>query len=461
MMQNIKNNVNQVGNSMEALADFLKHNGITEVESIFPDMTGNARGKFYPTKKFLIEKGGRIPESVLVQTVSGDWADNHYELVDPADRDMILVPDTNSLCIVPWADEPTAQVINDCYTNKGELHPLASRSVLKNVLNLYSQQGLEPVIAPEVEFYLVHQNLDPDCEIQPATGRSGRKETARQSYSIDAVNEFNPVIDTLYNYCGAQDLNVDTLVHESGAAQMEINFLHGDALNLADQVFLFKRTLRETAMKHNIYATFMAKPMQNEPGSSMHIHQSLIDSKTKQNLFAGDKTGQFSDIFYHYMGGLQQYTRNVISLYAPNVNSYRRFTPEMAAPVNFDWGVDNRTAGLRAPESSLENTRIENRFPGADCNPYLAIAASLACGYLGIEQKLKPEAANQGFAAEGQIEISRSLEEGLRMLEDCPAVQKIIGKHFVEAYIGVKRAEFETFNQVISSWEREFLLMTV
>jgi len=221
---------------MEAIKRFLTDNLITEVESTLPDMTGNARGKFYPTKKFLDEKGGRIPETLLVQTVTGDWADNHYDIVDPSDRDMVLTPDANTIRLVPWANEPTAQVINDCYTVEGELHPLASRSVLKKVLALYEKEGLKPVIAPEVEFYLIQKNNDPDSELKPAIGRSGRRETARQSYSIDAVNEFDPVIDTLYQYCEAQGLDVDTLIHETGAAQMEINFLHGDPLDLADQV---------------------------------------------------------------------------------------------------------------------------------------------------------------------------------------------------------------------------------
>jgi glutamine synthetase len=449
---------------MEALARFLSENAITEVESTLPDMTGNARGKFYPTKKFLDEKGGRIPETLLVQTVTGDWAANHFDIVDASDRDMILQPDPNTLRVVPWANEPTAQVINDCYTSEGELHPLSCRSILRKVLALYEQEGLKPVIAPELEFYLVQKNIDPDYDLKPAIGRSGRRETARQSYSIDAVNEFDPLIDTLYNYCEAQGLDVDTLIHETGAAQMEINFLHGNPLDLADQVFVFKRTLREAAMKHGVYATFMAKPMQNEPGSSMHIHQSLIDIETGENIFASKGSDdKFSERFYHYVGGLQKYTPNAISFFAPNVNSYRRFAPDISAPVNMKWGIDNRTTGLRAPEAPPVATRIENRFPGADCNPYLAIAASLACGYLGLKEQLQPTKPTTDAAAEegDAVELARSLEEGLRLLEESPALREIMGSQFVEAYIGVKRAEFETFHKVISSWEREYLLLNV
>lgn len=447
---------------MTEFETFLKEHAITEVESTLADMTGNARGKFYPTFKFLAEKTGRIPETVLVQSVTGDWADNHYDIVDASDRDMVLKPDPNTLRMVPWADEPTAQVINDCYTTDGRLHPLSSRTILRHILSLYEKEGWQPVIAPEVEFYLIDPNTDPDYELKPAAGRSGKRETSRRSYSIDAVNEFNTIIDTLYSYCEAQNLDVDTLIHESGAAQMEINFIHGDPLDLADQVFVFKRTLREAALKHGVYATFMAKPMRDEPGSSMHIHQSLTDAKTGKNVF--DDNGEPSALFYHYLGGLQQYTPNAISFFAPNVNSYRRFSPEMAAPINMNWGFDNRTAGLRIPYAVPEATRIENRFPGADCNPYLAIAATLACGYLGIKQQLKPTDPIQGNVPPSEypeVEIARTLEEGLRLLEDCEPLCDILGKDFVTAYMGVKRSEFETFNRVISSWEREHLLLNV
>ncbi|AWX99009.1 glutamine synthetase [Marinomonas primoryensis] len=447
---------------MTAFEAFLKEHAITEVESTLADMTGNARGKFYPTFKFLAEKTGRIPETVLVQSVTGDWADNHYDIIDASDRDMVLKPDPNTLRMVPWADEPTAQVINDCYTTDGNLHPLASRTILRHILSLYEKEGLKPIIAPEVEFYLIQPNTDPDYELKPAVGRSGKRETSRRSYSIDAVNEFNGIIDTLYSYCEAQNLDVDTLIHESGAAQMEINFIHGDPLDLADQVFVFKRTLREAALKHGVYATFMAKPMKDEPGSSMHIHQSLVDVKTGKNVF--DDNGKPSELFYHYLGGLQKFTPNAISFFAPNVNSYRRFSPEMAAPINMNWGFDNRTAGLRIPFAPPEATRIENRFPGADSNPYLAIAATLACGYLGMKQKIQPTDPvknNEPPSDYPEVEIARTLEEGLRLLEECEPLCDILGNDFVTAYMGVKRSEFETFNRVISSWEREHLLLNV
>jgi glutamine synthetase len=315
------------------------------------------------------------------------------------------------------------------------------------------------VIAPEMEFYLVARNEDADYELVPPVGRSGRRETARLSYSIDAVAEFEDFVEDMYDYADAQELDVDTLIHENGAAQMEINFRHGDPLSLADQVFVFKRTVRETAHKYNMYATFMAKPMKNEPGSAMHIHQSLLDA-SGNNVFV-DANGEHSAALLSYIAGLQRYTPELISLYAPNVNSYRRLAPDISAPINLNWGLDNRTCAFRVPHSELAATRVENRFPGADANPYLAIAASLASGLLGMQEKLTPSAPHQGTANEDSVEVARTLEEGLRNLGSTPAVRELFGDLFLRAYTAVKLDEFEEFNRVISSWEREHLLLQV
>lgn len=444
---------------VDSIDKWLKENGITEVECLVPDMTGNARGKFIPAHKF-IKEDSRLPESILVQTVTGEYVDEHWDLVQPLDSDMLLEPDPSSVRIVPWAEEPTAQIIHDCYLRNGDPHPMATRNVLKKVLALYEKEGWTPVVAPEVEFYLVSQNTDPDYELSPPPGRSGRREIVRQSYSIDGCNEYEPIVNDMYRYCEAQGLDVDTLIHESGAAQLEINFLHGNALDLADQVFTFKRTMRETAFRHGIYATFMAKPMTNEPGSAMHIHQSVID-KNGNNIFVNADASE-SDLFRYYIGGLQRYIPNTISFFAPNVNSYRRFAKDIAAPVNLEWGYDNRTAGIRVPDSSPAGKRVENRFPGVDVNPYLAFAASLACGYLGMKKKINPTPPCEGHASEdGEIELPRNLLQALNLLTECPDLDEVFGADFIRAYAAVKMEEFEAFNRVITSWEREYLLLNV
>jgi glutamine synthetase len=445
---------------IDAIRTWLETNAISEVECLVPDMTGNARGKFIPAHQFLSRADLKLPESIMIQTVTGEYTDEHWDFVEPTDTDMLLVPDPDSLRKVPWAREPTAQIIADCYKATGEPHPLASRNVLKHILRLYEEAGLRAQVAPEVEFFLVHKNTDPDYELMPPKGRSGRREVARMSFSIDAVAEFEDFVEDMYDFANAQALDVDTLIHENGAAQLEINFNHGDPLDMADQVFVFKRTVRETAQRHNMYATFMAKPMQKEPGSALHIHQSILSLETGKNIFNGPDDEPTAELM-HYIAGLQRYTPDLISFYAPNVNSYRRLAPDISAPINLSWGYDNRTTAFRVPDSTPDNRRVENRFPGADANPYLAIAASLASGLLGLEHKLQPTAPHQGTANDDNIEVARSLEEAVRRLNGNDDLSRVIGDLFLQAYAAVKLDEFEEFNRVISSWEREHLLLQV
>ena len=448
---------------LDQLTSWLKERKITEVECLISDLTGIARGKISPTNKFLDEKGMRLPESVLLQTVTGDYVEDdiYYELLDEADIDMFCRPDENAVFLVPWAIEPTAMVIHDTFDKQGNPIELSPRNVLKKILKLYADKGWKPIVAPEMEFYLTKRNSDPDFPLVAPMGRSGRPEVGRQSFSIDAANEFDPLFEDVYDWCELQDLDLDTLIHEDGPAQMEINFRHGDALHLADQITVFKRTMREAALKHDVAATFMAKPITDQPGSAMHIHQSVVDIKTGKNLFS-NADGTMSELFMHHIGGLQKYIPEVLPLFAPNVNSFRRFLPDTSAPVNVEWGVENRTVGLRVPTSSPDAMRVENRLPGADANPYLAIAASLLCGYLGMVERVEPSAAVEGRAYERRnLRLPITIEDALAHMENCPTIESYLGSKFVRGYVAVKRAEHENFKRVISSWEREFLLLSV
>jgi glutamine synthetase len=450
---------------MKKLTKWLEDNKITEIECIMPDQTGIARGKIMPTDKFIAEKGIRLPESVLLQTTTGDYPDDetYYSLLDPKDIDMILRPDESAVFTVPWAAEPSAQIIHDCYDSMGNLMEMSSRAVLKKVLALYEAKGWKPIVAPEVEFYLTKRCTDPDLPLEPPIGRSGRQESGRQSFSIDAANEFDPIIEDIYDWCEEMHLDIDTLIHEEGAAQLEFNFRHGEALKLADQVFIFKRTVREAALKHNISATFMAKPISGEPGSSMHVHQSLTDAKTGTNLFSNED-GSASPLFHNYIAGLQTYIPHMMPIFAPNVNSYRRYLPgaDGNAPVNIEWGEENRTVGLRVPQAPPSARRVENRLSGSDTNPYLTLAGNLICGYLGMVNDLKPRMPIQGRAGEEADEtVPWNLEAALEMMSASEEIREVLGSDFVDGFVATRWAEYEGFKRVISSWERQYLLSTV
>lgn len=446
---------------MQDLIAWLDERRVTEVECLVPDISGIARGKILPASKFkesLLYRGLRLPEAIFVQTVTGEFADD--PVTEVTNSDIYLTPDPQSIRVVPWYDEPTAQVICDACYMDGQEVDLASRHILKHVLSLYAERGWEPVVAPEIEFFLVQVNTDPDYPLVPPIGRSGRQETGRQAYGIEAANEFDPVVEDLYDYCDAQGLDVDTMNHEAGAAQMEINFQHGNALDLADQVFMFKRTLRQAAMKHGIYATFMAKPMQHEPGSAMHVHQSVLDVETGKNLFA-TANGNDSALFRAHIAGLQKFIPAVMPMLAPNPNSYRRLRRHSDAPINTHWGRDNRTVGLRVPVSQGEARRVENRVAGADVNPYLAIAASLACGYLGMVGRMKPKPEVTGSAYRLAFTLPQHLPDALTKMAQSKPIREILGTRFLDVLIAVKTAEIEAYQQVVSPWEREHLLLNV
>lgn len=443
----------------QAMRDFLREHNIHEVECVIADMTGIARGKILPKDLFLGAGEMRLPKSVLLNTVNGEQPDNR-PYTGATDPDMVCVPDLSTIRIVPWAAESVALVIHDCQDFDGSPVGLSPRAVLRRVLGLYAARGWLPVVAPEMEFYLVARNANPHEPLSPPLGRSGKPELGRQSYSIDAVNDFDPFFLELSAFCEAHALGVETLIHEAGAGQMEINFSHGDALELADRVFLFKRAVRETALRHGIFATFMAKPMETEPGSAMHIHQSILDARTGQNIFTRPDGGA-SELFFHYIAGLEKYVPPATLLFAPHVNSYRRLSRFMSAPTNVHWGYDNRTCGIRIPNSNSANRRVENRVPGVDVNPYLAMAATLACGYLGMLEGMEPSAPTEGGADQLHDTLPRNLEDAIQRMRACAPLGEMLGELFVRAFCEVKELEFATYSRVISSWEREYLMLLV
>lgn len=439
----------------EVFQSWLTERDIEDVEAMVPDMAGAARGKVLPADKFG-EGEMKMPEAVFGQTVSGEYVADDTNVED---RDMILVPDPTTLRPVPWASDPAASVFLDCYHRDGSAVETSPRGVLRNVLARYESRGWIPVVAPEVEFYLLSPHSDPNVEAEPPEGRLGWTEGARQPYSIDQMNDFDPFINKVYEYCEVQDIRVDALSQEAGPAQFEINFLHGNAVDLADQVFLFKRTVREAAIENEMHATFLAKPMAEEAGSALHVHQSVID-KEGNNIFS-DADGEASDLFYGFLGGLQMYLPDAMLLLAPYVNSYKRFLNPFDSPVNLAWAIDNRTVGLRVPDSAPEARRVENRLAGADVNPYLAIAASLACGFLGMIEGRRPDESIEGSAYGSEFGLHRHIYGAIDALRDSNAMRSILGDEFVTLFCALKDAEYMEFQEIVTPWEREILMFNV
>ncbi|MBV8656724.1 MAG: glutamine synthetase [Burkholderiales bacterium] len=441
---------------MNDIALWLDACNIRRVECLFTDMSGNARGKVLPTETLLRTQDLRFPMVGVVQTVTGECL---QDLVPQIDPDMKLVPDLLSMRQVPWAEEPTAVLIHDCAHEDGSPVEIAPRNVLKRVLARYAELGLTPQVAPELEFYLLAARADESATPRKSTWTDGGHDAVRQPYSIESLERLEPVLNDIRTYCMQLNISADTLLQEVGNGQVEFNLIHGEALALADQTFLFKRLAKAAARRHGLECTFMAKPHADEAGSAMHIHQSLVYADGCNAFSLPD--GKAAPRFAHYIGGLQRYLPEAVLLLAPYVNSLRRLAPFTAAPINVEWGYDNRTCGLRVPPSGPEARRVENRLPGVDANPYLAIAVTLACGLLGMQQEIRPTEALAGSAYGRPYAFPRTMEEAIDRLAACAELAEILGPGFVKTYCDLKSYELAEFRRQITPWEYRYLYALV
>ncbi len=353
----------------EAARDYISGRRVDEVECIIGDIAGVARGKAMPASKFAKQSSFFLPNSIFLQTITGEWADNPSGAF--TEPDMILVPDFSTATAAPWTADVTLQVIHDAQDQQGNPVPTAPRNVLRRIVELYNAEGWQPIVAPEMEFFLVARNLDPNMPIIPPMGRSGRRAAGKQAYSMSAVDEYGKVIDDIYDFAEAQGFEIDGILQEGGAGQVEINLAHGDPVRLADEIFFFKRLIREAALRHDCFATFMAKPIEGEPGSAMHIHHSVVDMKSGKNIFS-DKKGNETEHFLHFIAGMQNHLPGAVALLAPYVNSYRRYVPDFAAPINLEWGRDNRTTACACRSRAPRRGAWRTVSPGWTATPISA-----------------------------------------------------------------------------------------
>lgn len=429
--------------------------GIDEVECVTPDLNGVPRGKVMTAEGFSEGRRLQMARGVLLQCIMGGYPPARFYGSD--DGDLALVPDPAQLHRVPWSDQPRALAICDADELTGASCTLSTRGQLKSVLTRYAEYGLTPVVATELEFFVFAPNPDPLQAFVPPVGLDGRRELGHSAFSISSNNGLRPFFTEVYACMAALGLPRDTFMHEMGVSQFEINLLHGDPLLLADQTFLFKHLLKEVALKHDVIVVCMAKPLANTPGSSMHLHQSVVDAVSGRNVFSAED-GQSTPTFRHFIGGLQACMADFTALFAPNVNSYQRLFHPFASPNNACWSYDNRAAGLRIPASAPSARRVENRLPGADANPYLVIAASLAAGLYGIERGIEPTAAVQGeIQVPEELTLPCTLQAALERLKCSHLAKELFGHEFIEGYIASKTMELTSFLDEITPWERRVL----
>ncbi|WP_161795776.1 glutamine synthetase family protein [Pseudomonas amygdali] len=408
---------------------------------------------------FLQGRRLQLARGVLLQCIMGGYPPSRFYGSD--DGDLALLSDPQQVHRLPWSEQPRALAICDAEELSGELCMLSTRSQLKAVIARYAARGLAPVVATELEFFVFAPNPEPLYPFVPPRGLDGRREQGHSAFSISSNNGLRPFFAEVYACMAALGLPRDTVMHEMGVSQFEINLLHGDPLLLADQTFLFKHLLKEVALKHGLIVVCMAKPLAHTAGSSMHLHQSVVATDSGVNVFSG-ADGQPTDTFRHFIAGQQACMADFTALFAPNVNSYQRLCQPYASPNNACWSYDNRAAGLRIPSSAAAARRVENRLPGADANPYLAIAASLAAGLHGIEQKLEPTPPMQGaIEVPEELSLPCTLHAALERLKSSQLAKELFGHEFIEGYIASKTLELTSFFDEITPWERRVLAAQV
>ncbi|WP_459200766.1 glutamine synthetase family protein [Pseudomonas tremae] len=401
----------------------------------------------------------QLARGVLLQCIMGGYPPARFYGSD--DGDLALVSDPQQIHRLPWSDQPRALAICDAVDLSGEPCMLSTRNQLKAVVARYAGHGLAPVVATELEFFVFAPNPDPHQPFMPPVGLDGRREAGHSAFSISSNNGLRPFFAEVYACMATLGLPRDTVMHEMGVSQFEINLWHGDPLTLADQTFLFKHLLKEVALKHGLMVVCMAKPLANTAGSSMHIHQSVVEIASGLNVFS-NADGEATATFRHFIGGQQACMADFTALFAPNVNAYQRLFHPYASPNNACWSHDNRAAGLRIPASAAAARRVENRLPGADANPYLAIAASLAAGLYGVEQGLEPTAAMQGeIEVPEELSLPCTLHAALERLKSSELAKELFGHEFIEGYVASKAMELSSFFDEITPWERRVLAAQV
>lgn len=440
------------------------HPDLQFVDLLIPDMNGIVRGKRVDPSALMkvFDRGIALPASIFALNIQGTTVEETGLGLDIGEADRVCLPVPGTLTMEPWQRRPTCQLLFTMYELDRQTPFFADpRVVLQNVVDRFGELGLTPVSAFEMEFYLIDQENLSGRPQPPKSPISGKRPAGVQAYSIDDLDEYAEFLAAVLDAAHEQAIPADALVAESAPGQFEVNLHHvNDSLRSCDNATLLKRLIKNMAYDHEMDTTFMAKPYHDQAGSGMHLHVSLLDESGK-NVFAGN-TEEPNDILRWALGGLLATMNDAMAMFCPNINSYRRFSPEYYVSSAPTWGVDNRTAALRVPGGDPEALRIEHRVAGADANPYLVMAAVLAGIHYGISHKIEPPPPTVGNAHEQhEASLVNNLRDALRGLNQSPVMGEYLGSRFLDVFVACKENELTEFEKTISDLEYLWYLHTV
>jgi glutamine synthetase len=434
-----------------------------QIDLILPDMNGLLRGKRITRDALdkVYADGVCLPMSLIATDITGNTVEETGLGYDIGDEDRICRPVPGTLRPVPWAPRPMAQCLLSMEDAHGGMFQANPREVLKRVLARYTERGLRPVVAIELEFYLFDRLPDAAGRPQPPlNAHTGTRNTSTQVYYLEDLNDFRHFIDGVAAACRAQGIPADTAVAEYAPGQFEINLKHrDDALLACDDAIFLKRAIKAVAQQQGMQASFMAKPLVDQAGSGLHVHVSVLDTDGR-NIFAAP-TDAPTAALRHAIGGLQRSAQDCLLLFAPNANSYRRFVLNAFVPLNEVWGFNNRTVAMRIPHSDEKNTRIEHRIAGADANVYLATAAVLAGMLDGIEQGDDPGAPIVGNAYEQTETRTPYWRDTIRDFMASDFALRHFGGRFRHIYGQQKLKELHSFYREVTTLEYDWYLRSV
>ncbi|MGX9856357.1 glutamine synthetase family protein [Limimaricola variabilis] len=425
------------------------------------DLNGQARGKRVPVRfaRKIEEEGTRFPLSVLNLDIWGEDVEDSPLVFEIGDPDGVLKPTERGYVPMPWLSIPSALLPLWMYTEAGEPFDGDPRHALARVVERYKARGLKPVVATEMEFYLVD---DSGKEIrQPKSPRSGKRRMGADILSLRALDAFDIFFNDLYDACEVMDIPAEAAISEVGLGQFEVNLVHvPDALKAADDAWLFKMLVRGLARKHGMAASFMAKPYEEFAGNGLHTHFSVLD-ETGRNIFA-DGSHEGTPVLRHAIAGCLKGIPDCALAFAPHANSYDRLVPESHAPTGICWAYDNRTASVRVPGGSPMARRIEHRVAGGDVNPYLFLAAVLGAALVGIEDAMTPPPPIVGNAYEQEMaQIPQTWGAAIDAFEASPLVKRIFPQLLIDNLVMTKRQELHYMAELSPDQQLELYLDTV
>ncbi len=437
------------------------HPEIASIRTVAADLNGQPRGKRIARRyaEKAVDEGTRFPFSVLNLDIWGEDIEDSPLVFRSGDPDGVLKPTERGFLPVPWLTSPTALLPIWMFHEDGAPYDGDPRQALARVIDRYKALGLTPVVATELEFYLIDdQGKEPRV---PPSPRSGKRRHQAEILALRQLDAWDGFFTKLYEACEAMDIPADTTISEAGPGQFEVNLMHqGDALKAADDAWLFKLLVKGLAREHGVAASFMAKPYADYAGNGLHVHFSVLDGDGV-NIFDERHEGG-ADLLGHAIAGCLAAMPGSTLVFAPHASSYDRFVPGAHAPTGIAWAHENRTTALRVPSGSPAARRIEHRVAGGDINPYLLIAVILGAALNGLEDHEPPPPPITGNAYDQDLtQLPGTWQAAIDAFGDAPEIKRIFAPGLIDNMLATKRQELRYMEDLTEDERRDLYLDTV